>query len=215
MFPRFTPLLLAPALLLAGCGTYNGGVESVYQPVVQRSDFAFDVQTAGYGLAPGEDKRLAGWLEAMGLRYGDRVAVDDGGRGSDARAAIAEQVGRFGLTLSDQVPVTVGQIAPGTVRVIVTRMTASVPGCPDFSRQYQPDFSASTSSNFGCAVNSNLAAMVANPADLVRGEPGTTLVDPATGVRAVSAFRRATPSGGGGTTVGGGGTGGASAGGSR
>ena len=203
MFPRFTPLLAIPALLLSACGTYNGGVESAYQPVVQRQDYVFDVQTAGYGLAQGEPQRLEGWLASMGLRYGDRVALDDGGSGAAApvRGEVAAQANRYGLTLSETAPVTLGRIAPGTVRVIVTRMTASVPGCPDFSRQYQPDFSQSTTSNYGCATNSNLAAMVADPSDLVRGVPGSTLVDPNTGARAVNALRGAKPTGGGGTVV--------------
>lgn len=204
MLSRFTPLLLlAPAALLSACGTYNGGVDSVYQPVVERADYVFDVRTAGYALAPGESGRLAGWLESMGLRYGDRISIDDGGNGnaSGARAAIGEEASRYGLMLSDQAPVTVGQIAPGTVRVVVTRMTASVPNCPDHSRVYQPDFSASTTSNFGCAINSNLAAMVADPADLVRGASGSTVADPMTGGKAIRALRGATPTGSGGTNV--------------
>lgn len=201
MLPRFTPLLLAPALLLSACGTYNGGVDSVYQPVVERNDYVFDVRTAGYGLAPGEGQRLAGWLESMGLRYGDRIAIDDGGSGAGGRDEIAAQASLYGMMLSDQAPVTVGQIAPGTVRVVVTRMTASVPNCPDYSRVYQPDWSASTTSNFGCAINSNLAAMVADPADLVRGASGSTVTDPMTGGKAINALRGAKPTGGGGTTV--------------
>lgn len=208
MFSRFTPLLLVPAALLSACGTYNGGVESVYQPVVQRNDYVFDVQTAGYALAPGESRRLGDWLASMELRYGDRIAIDDGGRGSAARDEIAAQASRYGLLLSDQVPVTVGQIAPGTVRVVVTRTTASVPGCPDYSRVYQPDFSASTSSNYGCATNSNLAAMIADPADLVRGAPGSPLTDSNTAAKAVNAYRRAAPSGAGGAPVKGESTGG-------
>lgn len=203
MSSRFTPLLLAPALLLSACGTYNGGVESVYQPVVERNDYVFDVQTTGYALAPGESHRLAGWLESMGLRYGDRISIDDGGSGNAeaARKAIADQANRYGLMLSDQAPVTVGQIAPGMVRVVVTRMTASVPNCPDYSRQYTPDWSQSTSSNYGCATNSNLAAMVADPADLVRGASGSSVTDPITGGKAINALRGAKPTGGGGTQV--------------
>jgi pilus assembly protein CpaD len=201
MLSRFTPLLLAPALLLSACGTYNGGVESVYQPVVQRNDYVFDVQTAGYALAPGEGQRLAGWLESMGLRYGDHIAVDDGGNGMAGRDEIAAHANRYGILLSDQAPVTVGQIAPGTVRVVVTRMTASVPNCPDYSRVYTPDWSQSTSSNYGCAVNSNLAAMVADPADLVRGVSGSSVTDPATGAKAINALRGAKPTGNGGTEV--------------
>src|SRR5436305_876386 len=133
VLPRFTPLLV-PALLLAGCGTYNGGVESVHQPIVQRNDYVLDLQTAGYGLAPGESRRLAGWMSAMSLRYGDRVAIDDGAAGATGRDEIAAEAGRYGLILADRAPVTASQIAPGTVRVVVTRMAAKVPGCPDNSR---------------------------------------------------------------------------------
>jgi pilus assembly protein CpaD len=202
MFTRIAlPLMMAPALLLGGCGTYNGGVDSVYQPVVQRSDYVFDLQTAGSSLADGEQDRLAGWLQSMKLRYGDKVAIDDGGDGSTARNQVAAEAGRYGLMLSDKAPVTVGQVAPGTVRVVVTRMSANVPNCPDMSRIYTPDYSESTTSNYGCSINSNLAAMVADPADLVRGEPGAPTSDPTTSMKAIGARRNAAPTGAGGTTL--------------
>ncbi len=202
MAMRFTPLLLVPAALVAGCsGTYNGGVDSVYQPVVERHDYAFDVQAAGSALAPGEGERLAGWLAALQPRYGDRVAIDDGAEGRTGRTEIAAQASRYGLLLSDQAPVTAGQVAPGMVRVVVTRMSASVPGCPDYTRVYQPDYSASTSSNFGCATARNLAAMVADPADLVRGAAGAATADPNTAGKAIKALRQAAPTGAGGTAV--------------
>ncbi|QIG79145.1 CpaD family pilus assembly protein [Stakelama tenebrarum] len=193
------PALLAPALLLSACGgTYNGGVDSIHQPVVTRSDYAFDLATAGPGLATGEAERLAGWMASLRVGYGDVIAIDDGDMYPGARRDIAEQAARYGLLISDQAPVTTGAIAPGTVRVVVTRMTASVPGCPDHSREYQPDFSASTSSNFGCAVNSNLAAMVANPGDLVRGQPGSQVSDPVLSTRAIQTYRDKEPTGAGG-----------------
>lgn len=195
------PLLLAPAALLSGCGTYNGGVESVYQPVVQRSDFALDLNTAGYSLAPGESERLAGWLKALNLRYGDTVSIEDGADGTTGRDQIAAEVNRYGLMLANRAPVTAGNVAPGTVRVVLTRSTASVPNCPDYSRVYQPDYQASTSSNFGCATNKNLAAMVASPADLVRGVPGSPTTDPAAAGKAIGVWRSAAPTGGGGTAV--------------
>jgi pilus assembly protein CpaD len=199
---RFTPLLfLAPALMLSACGTYNGGVESANQPVVQRTDYLLDLRTDGYALAPGEPERLAGWMAAMDLRYGDRVAVDDGQGGATAREDVAALASHYGLFVADRAPVTVGQIAPGTVRVVITRMIATVPSCPDHSREYTPDFSQSTSSNYGCATNSNLAKMIADPADLVRGAPGSPTTDPVTGGKAVNALRGAKPSGGGGTTL--------------
>ncbi|HEU4961139.1 MAG TPA: CpaD family pilus assembly protein [Sphingomonas sp.] len=185
--------VLAPTLLLAGCGgTVNRGLESVHQPVVSRSDFAFDVNTSSHGLAPGEADRLDGWLASMRLAYGDRVAIDDSGSVSPAaRAAVAREVARYGLLLSNEAPVMPAPVTPGTLRVVVSRMTASVPGCPDHSRQATPDFSNNTNSNFGCATNSNLAAMVARPADLIRGQDGTDIADPAVSTKAIQTFREA------------------------
>ena len=220
---------LSPALLLGACGgTKNRGLESVHQPVVSRKDYQFDVATSGNALAPGEAQRLAGWMQSIKVGYGDRVAIDDpnaqAGRGirDDVQTAAA----RYGLLVSDDAAVTSGPIAPGTVRVVVSRMTATVPGCPDYSRNGSNEFLGSTTSNHGCATNSNLAAMVASPTDLVRGQPGSYLTDQAQATRAIDAYRRGAGSvstsgaSAGGTTGGGsagagsgGGTGGAGAGG--
>lgn len=194
-----TPYLaaLVPALLLAGCGgTVNRGLESVHQPIVSRTDYAFDVATANGRLAPGEGQRLAGWMSSLSLGYGDRVAVDDPSPYSaGVRDDVAQELARFGLLLADQAPVAPGPIAPGTARVVVSRMRAGVPGCPDHSREYVPDYDQDTSSNFGCAINTNLAAMVARPDDLVRGQPGTEMTDPAVATKAIDTYRKATPTG--------------------
>ncbi len=194
-------LALGSAIAVAGCtGTPNRGVESVHQPVVTRSAYSFDVAAGPAGLAPGERARLAGWLEAMRLRYGDEIGVDDGGSGDGAvRADVAAEAARAGLLLADAVPPTPGALAPGTVRIVVSRMAASVPGCPDNSRTYQPNFGAHTSSDFGCATNSNLAAMIARPGDLVLGRGNAETTDTMVNTKAVGALRRAAPSGNGGT----------------
>ena len=206
MLKRNTILLLTGVSAgLAACGPVsmpNRGVESVNQPVVARTDYVFDAATDGAGLASGERARVAGWLASLRLSYGDRVFVDDPA-GTGAQAEVAAEANRYGLLLSGPAPVTTGAIAPGTVRVVVSRMRASVPGCPDWSRERsaQPDTDNAASSNYGCAINGNLAAMVARPEDLVRGQPGAETVDPVTNLKAIDALRKATPSGGGGTTV--------------
>ena len=187
-----------PAFLLAGCGSPNAnrGLESVHQPVVSRSDFALDLQTACNGLAPGEVERLDGWMRSLNLGYGDRVYVASAdGYATGAREDVAGEAARFGLLLSDSAPVTPGSVEPGTVRVVVTRMRASVPGCPDYTIPDQPNFDAHTASNFGCAMNSNLAAMIARPEDLVRGQPGADTSDPNTAMKAIKTFREAPPTG--------------------
>lgn len=193
---------LAPALLLSACGgTANRGLESVHQPVVSRADYAFDVGAGPEGLAPGEAQRLGAWMGSLKVGYGDRISVDDPASDPATRADVAAAAARFGLLIADEAPVTAAPIAAGTARVVVSRARASVPGCPDHSRMYQPDFEGHTGSNHGCAVNSNLAAMVANPTDLVRGETTRGLSDPAVATKAIDRFRKAEPTGGGGTAV--------------
>ena len=201
MSKRLSYLALAlPALLLAGCGgTVNRGLESVHQPVVTRADYAFDLATTGGHLAPGEAQRLDGWLASLNVGYGDSVGIDDPSPyPNPARDEVARQVARYGLLLADTAPVTPQPLTPGTIRVVVTRMSASVPGCPDYSRIGNHEFEGSTSSNFGCASNTNLAAMVARPQDLVRGQPGAPSIDPATATKAIETFREAKPTGAGG-----------------
>lgn len=192
---RPTLLLLAtPALLLGGCmGTTNRGLESVHQPVVGRADYALDLAADGRGLAPGEAQRLDGWFRTMRVGYGDRIAID--GDAPAASGEVAGVVARYGLLLADAAPVTAAPIAPGTVRVVVSRMRAAVPGCPDWSRTLTDDFEGHTHSNFGCGTNSNLAAMVANPADLVRGAEGVAGADPQSAYKAIDSYRKATPTG--------------------
>ncbi|WP_308815406.1 CpaD family pilus assembly protein [Sphingomonas sp. GV3] len=199
------PILLAslavPALMLGGCmGTQNRGVESVHQPVVDRTSYALDLATRGGALAPGEDYRLAGWMEGMHVGFGDRIAIDDpGDYAPTAHEQVAGVVARYGLLLSTDTPVTNAPVAQGAVRVIVSRMRASVPGCPDWSRDSSTELDQHTSSNFGCAVNSNLAAMVARPDDLVRGTEAGSVVDPALTSKAIDNYRKRTATGATGT----------------
>jgi pilus assembly protein CpaD len=192
--------ILIAALAVGACtGTQNRGLESVHQPVVSRNDYVFDVATTQSGLAPGEAQRLAGWMATLRLSYGDHIAIDDpNGYAPAAHDQIAAQVARFGLLLADDAPITDAPPAPGILRVVVSRMKATVPGCPDFSRVSQPDFENHTGSNQGCAINSNLAAMVANPMDLVRGQSGSGVTDTFAATKAIDSFRKAAPSGAGG-----------------
>jgi len=184
--------LAAPALLLGGCmGTENHGLESVHQPVVARQDYALDVNTIAGRLAPSEARRLSDWMTTIHLGFGDRVGIDAGGPiPLAARDQVAAVVASYGLLLSDDHPVTAAPVTPGTVRVVVSRMHARVPGCPDWSRDAATELDANTSSNFGCAINTNLAAMVARPGDLVRGVDHDPISDPVLTTKAIDAYRK-------------------------
>jgi pilus assembly protein CpaD len=188
---------LSLGLLLAGCGGMPGNrsLESLHQPVVSRTNYVLDVTTGSGGLSFGEQRRLAGWLEAMDLRYGDRVAIDDPLQSGATRAAIEAIVARHGILVGGDAPVTPGYVNAGTVRVIVTRSKASVPGCPDWSANSDVNLANATSTNYGCATNGNLAAMVANPEHLLQGDGsrGDTTVMSST--KAIESYRNAKPTG--------------------
>ncbi|WP_165357168.1 CpaD family pilus assembly lipoprotein [Sphingosinicella sp. CPCC 101087] len=201
---RITTLAALAALGLAAGGcAFNQGpttpannrtLNSLHQPVVQRTDYVLDLSSSGDALSEAELQRLDAWLQSIGTGYGDSLAIDEprGFFSPQARDAITRIAADYGMEVADGAPVLTGNVQPGMVRVIATRTTASVSGCPDWS---EPDIIATTSStsNYGCATNSNLAAMVANPEDLVLGQEGTTIGSGTTASRAVRTYRARQP----------------------
>jgi pilus assembly protein CpaD len=196
-------LLIALGSVLAGCqtpGTPDNpakGLASVNVPVVTSADYVFDAAAPGGALAPGEGERLNGWFQGLGLGYGDTVYVD-GSYSPAARNQIAAIAGRYGMLVTAGAPVTAGGVPAGSVRVVVARRRATVPGCPNWHNASQPDWDNKTMSNFGCGVNSNLAAMVANPEDLVHGREGAAITDGLAATRAIDMYRKKPPTGQGG-----------------
>ena len=185
--------ILALATTLAGCAgsaNSNTGLDSIHQPIVSNATYHFDVATAGGELPPSEQGRLQGWFDAMGVRYGDRVSIEDPSPygATAAQASVRNMIGRRGLLLDSAVPVTEGMVAPGNLRVVITRASAYVPGCPDWSSKSSINMKNATSSNYGCALNSNLAAMVADPNDLIKGAT-TQRDDPSSATRPIRTYR--------------------------
>ncbi len=158
--------LAALGLSLSACngGTTNQGLESVHQPVVSRTDFVYDVSD---GMGAQASQRLAAWFESLDVGFGDRISVDDPTGNASNRVLVSAAASRFGLIVQDTAPVTQGDIAPGSFRVVVSRSKADVPGCPDWSRSSVGNYNGDAPSNYGCATNVNLAATIANPNDLI------------------------------------------------
>lgn len=186
-------ITVAMAFGVAGCnsmGTSNTSMYSIHQPVVQRTNYALDVSTGSGGLTDSERVRTAQWFEALDLRYGDRVAIDYGDNYFDpaVRNDVGQLAAEHGILVEDKAPITQGAVVPGTARVVVSRSSASVPSCPDWSTNSDANYNSSNHSNHGCSINSNLAAMIADPEDLVRGREKTSL-DDASGTAAINALR--------------------------
>ena len=173
------------------------GLASVNVPIVARADYALDLLAPDGSLSPTEAARLDGWFRSMELGYGDMVYVD-GPLGYAARDDVARVAGRYGMLVSLGAPMLAGPVPQGAVRVVVARTTASVPGCPNWSKASTPNFDDASMSNYGCAINSNMAAMIANPQDLVHGREGSGVGDSFTSSRAVDQYRKALPTGQGG-----------------
>ena len=173
------------------------GLESVNVPVVTRADYAFDAAAPDGSLAPGEHARLDAWFRGLDLGYGDRIFVE-GVYADAARSDVGRVAGRYGMLVSAGSPVSAGQVAQGAVRVVVSRTRASVPNCPNWRTESQPNFANHSMSNFGCGVNTNLAAMIADPNDLVWGRDGVGVGDADTASRAIRSYRNAKPTGDGG-----------------
>jgi pilus assembly protein CpaD len=192
-------------LALAGCASqpraltpsHNFSVYSLHQPVVEHTNYVFDVASRDDGVPLAEQARLGAWFDSIGLTYGDRVTLDGPGGypNESTRRDIAKVAAEHGLLVGeDGAPVTEGAVAPGTVRIVARRSTASVHGCPDWG---DPEIESPvrTGTNYGCATNTNLAAMIANPDDLVRGRAGSGVGAAITAGRAVRVYRESRPTG--------------------
>jgi pilus assembly protein CpaD len=197
MRTRIAIVLLASAVAACATPTVDQparGLTAINQPVVTRSDFAMDLAAPDGSLSSSEEARLDGWFRGLGLGYGDHIYVDGDYAGA-AHQDVARVAGRYGMMVSAAAPVTAGSVQPGTVRVVVSRTRASVPGCPNWDRPASPDFDNQQMSNHGCAVSGNMAAMIADPQDLVYGREAGPVVDSATASKAVQSYRAAKPTG--------------------
>ncbi|MCU0729390.1 MAG: CpaD family pilus assembly protein [Sphingopyxis sp.] len=201
MHKRIILTALLAGVTLTGClggsgSTANRSLESVHQPIVRTASYVLDADASAGMLTPTEQRRVSEWLDAMEVGYGDRVSIDESAamNGRAARDAVAMLLARKGLLLDDTAPITSGSIAPGSIRVIISRATAHVPGCPDWGTRSFTNTNNHTTSNYGCATNANLAAMVADANDLIAGQ-GNAVSDPLTASRAVGTFRSTPPTG--------------------
>ncbi len=136
-------------------------------------------------LNPTETYRLATFIRDRAVGYGDQILLLSGGGPMAQRRtdAVASVFARGGMKVVRDVEIEGLTIGPNELRVLVGRHVVTSPNCPNWSKRADDDFGNTGSSNIGCATTTNLGVMVANPTDLVRGEP----LGPSDG--ALNAFR--------------------------
>lgn len=194
-------LAISLAAGLGACTTpdhANSSLNSVNQPVVERTNYTLDLMASTSGLTVPEQVRLTDWFQTLDVGYGDRISIDDPLTSAAVRDDVATIAARHGLLLESGAPVTVGYVDPGNVRVVVTRSTAHVPNCPNWSGNVNGNLGNNTSTNFGCTINSNLAAMIANPEHLLEGAEATGDTVVMSSTKAIETYRETPPTGAGG-----------------
>jgi pilus assembly protein CpaD len=173
------PALAGIAGLLAGCA--NGPNHPVGPERTTEMPNAIDVSVAHRTLAvhfePGElaprpkDVAALNVLMATGdVAPGDTIRIERAaGVLADGRArALSAALARQGFRPTLAAP---GGAPDDELRLVVEHATATVARCPNWTKPPGNDLENTMPSDFGCASATDLAAMVADPRDLVEGRP--------------------------------------------
>lgn len=192
-------LLLPVFLLLAGCADLTADYTTQWMPEDSPKQIRVDIAHGTYEarFAPGatslgstEIVRLERFVAAGGIRPEDRIALEQadsiGKAAEQRRNALIKALRSQGVGASVSIA-TASKVGRDRIVLDIEHAVATRPACPDWSKP-PIDYSGQVASNFGCATATNLANMVADPADLLRGNPNSrTAGDLAAG--AVQAFR--------------------------
>ncbi|MFO1237004.1 MAG: CpaD family pilus assembly protein [Alphaproteobacteria bacterium] len=177
--------------LLAALGACSSSFEDRYQaalPVEQRLPFEISSQVTAVSVAtdsrgrltPQAQSEVAGLLQAYKSDGSGVIQIQlaSGGRSAaQAEGEIRDLAAIYGIPRSNISVTGMPADAGGaTVRVAYARYVASVPGCenPDWSENLAMTWDNSTYPNFGCSMQKNMAAMAADPRDLLRARPMDT-----------------------------------------
>jgi pilus assembly protein CpaD len=190
--PSGCPSVLgALSLVLAGCAaaptpTPDAVLTEAPNAVQTRSVTATHSVRLGEGEAVLDAAQIAdlrNFLQATDASQGTPVQVRTAAGDQDRAAPMIAALHALGFqpTLSSD-----STIAPGEVRLVIESVVASAPACPNWSRPPGNDAANAVHSDFGCASAANLAAMVADPRDLMVGRA----LKPASGDAAVAAIAR-------------------------
>ena len=178
LYPIVLPLMLGLAACVAEYSKSEAPDTLRVDGANSRRELAFGTGSAS--LAPGELRKLDGWVLGGNIRPADRVEVAAGGPPglAEQRAgAISRELLRYGIVTQTLV---IDGVPANRAIVSVGRYAVTLPTCPNWSQSQSYDFTNAFTSNYGCATATNLGLMVASPADLVSGRSLTgTAAQPA------------------------------------
>lgn len=195
----FTSLALSTSILLGACSQqamYTGGAElerntvtlvRLAHPVIAEQDGSAELSE--FSIA-----NLSDFTSTNDVGYGDVVLFDQGTDVPTERIdALSNWFRIKGVTLGEMDGVFGAMPSSGTVTVYIERHTVTAPDCQRWAETSSSNPNNAPGQPFGCVSQSNLAAMIANPRDLVTGERSGNNPDAA---RKAAKTYRLRPSGG-------------------
>jgi pilus assembly protein CpaD len=187
LIPANLPSLagLALALALAGCGGFNGeqdaelGVSYRHPIAVTMNDTTLTIPAAREqsGLSDEDRKAISNFVAGYKERGHGPLTVSTPSGSPNTTTAMNVLVDVRDALSETGIPASSISYAPytaaakdGDAPVILTykRYEAKASPCGDWSMDYAYDPANGLPPNFGCASQNNLAALVADPADLVQ-----------------------------------------------
>ena len=131
---------------------------------------------SGTTLGVTEQAEIEDFLAVNRVGYGDVMSLDLGDTGdpnalADKWYAVYEYLKTQGIQLQPEAPITGAAPASGTGVLIVERYIVSTPVCQAFADGPDPNWGNAPSPWFGCTTTAMLGLMIADPADLINGNP--------------------------------------------
>jgi pilus assembly protein CpaD len=203
---RTRPILVAAGLASAVAGCANTPPKQPLRPertseMPNAIEVSLTHRTLAVHFDPGDtaprpkDVAALNVLMATGdVSPGDTVRIERAtGPLADLRArGLANALARQGLRPT---VAAAGGAPDGELHLVVEHATATVPDCPNWTKPPGNPLDNSVHSDFGCATAIDLAAMVADPRDLVEGRPLAPVVGDAA-IWPINRYRTGLPSNG-------------------
>ena len=174
-------LCLAAVLVAGSCSSPSGDEKMTFDDptanhpiLVQPSAQSLKLNVSPAGLAPADTAHFDDFVSGY-QAHGNGKIVISAPAGALANAEvtwIADHINAMGVS-RDQILVANRDAAPGDGQVELNYVSyqANTAPCGDWSENLAYTMDNKTASNLGCAVQHNIAAMVADPRDLMGPRP--------------------------------------------
>jgi pilus assembly protein CpaD len=173
-------LSLAALLAAGSCSAPSGGKMVFDDPIanhpiqVEPSSQSLRVSVSPAGIAPADLAHVEAFVSDYQAHGNGKIVISapEGPLASAEVAVIADRINAMGVS-REQILVAGRDAAPGDGRIELNYVSyqASTASCGDWSEDLAYTIQNKTSANLGCAVQHNVAAMVADPRDLLGPRP--------------------------------------------